>query len=484
MKQYLPIILMLFPVAAITSCSPSDAVIATAIAETQVIEDHIATAIVQTQQAQATSTSTSTQMPTPTIGVGTTRISEKDGMPLMYVPAGVFWMGSAEDDPESDDDEHPLHEVILHAFWIDKTEVTNAMYVAFLNSNGNQIEGGETWLDVDDEGVFIENVNGEWRSKSGYENHPAVEVTWFGAVAYCQWAGRYLPTESEWEKAARGPEGRIYPWGDEFDTSLANVDDETIFDDYAVECDRSGCDGFDRTAPVGSFPDAASLYGALDMAGNVWEWVADLYSEDFYYRSPAEDPIGPSSGDSRTYRGGSFLNSPKYVRSANRGNSSPDHSANGLGFRCAWSEDAPQLIQVTPMPSPTNLPASETPKPTTAASPGAISGSLMYPSEWIPAMRIVAFEKDGDNWYSTTTQTNASSYTITDVPPGIYHVVAYNLEFDISGGFTMAVTCGLTDGCNDHALVDIVVVAGQTTRGIDPWDWYAPDGAYPENPDP
>ena len=106
----------------------------------------------------------------------------------------------------------------------------------------------------------------------------------------------------------------------------------------------------------------------------------------------------------------------------------------------------------------------------------------MYPSEYIPGMKIVAFEKDGSSWYWIISPAYSSEYTIENLPPGVYYVVAYNLEFDIAGGYTKAVICGLTDGCNDHTLVDVVVESGQTTYGIDPWDWYAGPGAYPEMP--
>ena len=580
-------------IGSISSCSPSEAAIATAIAETQIFEDGIVTAIAQTQQAQPTST----VIPTPTLGVGSTMVSDEDGMVLVYIPAGSFWMGSGLDDQNADEDERPGHEVTLDAFWIDQTEVTNAMYAVFLNYRGNQIKGGETWLDADDQHVLIEQVGNEWRAVSGFEDHPVVEVTWYGAVAYCEWAGRYLPTEAQWEKAARGEDGRTYPWGNIFDSSLANVDDETTDDDFKIECSPSGCDGFSMTSPVGFFANGASPYGVLDMAGNVWEWVADLYDQGYYDLSPMENPLGPDSGDERVLRSGSWGNSPKYVRGANRSSDSPDISANWGGFRCAWSEVAPLLIQPTPLPPPTSVPATETPEsimgtvtgkvcypseyiPAMMAyfdrlfagelydlpiavnqtsysvelpagmynayawlpdyslgghysqavacglkdscidhstlafeviagetvrgidlcdwysqdevplppgyqpvqETGAISGELMYPSEYIPGMKIVAFEKDGSSWFWTITPAFASEYTIENLPPGVYQVVAYNLEFDIAGGYTKAVTCGLTDGCNDHTLVDVIVESGRTTYGIDPWDWYAGPGAYPDMP--
>jgi len=167
---------------------------------------------VPTQTATAAQTPTNTTIPTPTLGVGSTQVSAVDGMVQMYVPEGSFWIGSPGG--EGQDDEHPQHEVYLDAFWIDRTEVTNAMYAAFLNEMGNQREGGVTWLDATAEDVLLERVGGEWRPLAGYEDHPVVEVSWYGAAVYCTWAERRLPTEAEWEKAARGGlEGAFYPWG-------------------------------------------------------------------------------------------------------------------------------------------------------------------------------------------------------------------------------------------------------------------------------
>ena len=212
-----------------------------------------------------------------------TAISEIDGMEMVYIPAGTFLMGSSSDDPDTYPDEFPQHEVYLDAFWIDRTEVTNAMYAAFLNAEGNRSEGGATWLDADDYGVWIEESSGEWSPMSGYEDHPVVEVTWYGAKAYCEWAGRRLPTEAEWEKAARGEDGRLYPWGDDSpNCNLAN---------YNL-CGEG-------TDEVGMKPDGARPYGALDMAGNVWEWVADWYDDGYFDSTLTINPTGPSSGKYR-----------------------------------------------------------------------------------------------------------------------------------------------------------------------------------------
>jgi formylglycine-generating enzyme required for sulfatase activity len=236
-----------------------------------------------------------------------------DGMVMVSVPAGEFRMGSED----GDSDERPVHDVTLDGFWLDRTEVTNAQYVAFLNERGNQEEGGVTWLNLEDEDCLIEQRGGEFEPKSGYADHPVIEVSWYGAAAYCEWAGARLPTEAEWEYAARGPEGNAYPWGDDWPTcDLAQYN----------ECSGS-------TLPVGSLPDGASWCGALDMAGNVWEWVADWYGD--YSSQPQTNPSGPETGKYKVLRGGSWLYPPSYVRSAFRISLNRFYTWINLGFRCA-----------------------------------------------------------------------------------------------------------------------------------------------------
>jgi formylglycine-generating enzyme required for sulfatase activity len=252
-----------------------------------------------------------------------------DGMVMVYVPGGEFEMGSTQ----GQGDEQPVHVVELDGFWMDRTEVTNAQFATFLNDQGNQTEGGVTWLDLEDDDCLIERTGDRHRPKDGYAEHPVVEVTWYGAAAYCEWAGARLPTEAEWEYAARGEEGLVYPWGDEFDCSRGNFDDETALDDYVVP-GGEGCDGYERTAPVGSLPAGASWCGALDMAGNVWEWVADWKGD--YPSERQVNPTGPSSGAVRVLRGGSWYHTPYNLRSANRNWFSPDNEINlNCGFRCA-----------------------------------------------------------------------------------------------------------------------------------------------------
>jgi formylglycine-generating enzyme required for sulfatase activity len=251
---------------------------------------------------------------------------------MVLVPAGEFQMGCDDGNPNEDcySDEQPLHTVYLDAYTIDKYEVTNAQYAEFLNVMGNQEEGGDTWLDADDGNVRIHESGGVWQVDSGYENHPVVEVTWYGARAYCQWRGKRLPTEAEWEKAARGSsDTRMYPWGNEDpDCSRLNY---FHYDGSSYEY----CVG--DTTPVGSYPTGASPYGAMDMAGNVWEWVNDWYDGDYYSSSPYENPPGPASGSYKVLRGGSFSSGWNIVRVAYRYDDFAVISFARDGFRCGGS---------------------------------------------------------------------------------------------------------------------------------------------------
>jgi len=245
---------------------------------------------------------------------------EKDGAVMVKVPAGDFLMGSKEDAPDANDNEHPQHTVYVSEFWIDKTEVTNAQYRKCLQTGTCRAPttcdwGGATYFD------------------SSKADHPVVCVSWQDASTYCQWAGKRLPTEAEWEKAARGADGRKYPWGDDFDCWRGNFDDETEFDSSVVP-GGEGCDGYVMTAPAGGFPSGGSPYGVLDMAGNVWEWCQDWYDADYYASSPNHDPQGPSSEDQRVVRGGSWNLGERLVRTAYRNWYDPDSRINFIGFRC------------------------------------------------------------------------------------------------------------------------------------------------------
>lgn len=257
---------------------------------------------------------------------GTMMTSAKDNMAMLYVPAGNFIMGSDKDDYLAKINEFPQHQIYLDAFWIDQTEVTNAMFAAFLNEAGNQEVDGKTWLNLRVTDPKIVQEEGLLQPQAGFENHPVVNVTWYGAQAYCEWAGRRLPTEAEWEKAARGTEGSLYPWGDNDPTcELTNYD--------------SGDCLLRHSMPVGSYPNGKSPYGALDMSGNVWEMVFDYYAADYYTNSPEKNPTGPIIGESYTVRGGSFFAHSFDVRPARRAESPPASSGPYIGFRCALSAD-------------------------------------------------------------------------------------------------------------------------------------------------
>ncbi len=222
---------------------------------------------------------------TPTSEVKT---RSQDGMTMVYIPAGDFTMGSPAG--EGGDDEVPQYKVFLDGFWIDRTEVTNAQYRAFVGATGQRAPTSCDWGDptYDD---------------TEKTNHPVVCVSWDDAKAYCEWTGAQLPTEAEWEKAVRGNDRRPYPWGIGFDGSRLNYCDTNCEGSHK---DTGANDGYARTAPVGNYPTGVSLYGALDMAGNVWEWVSDWYGFYYYSRSPESNPQGPDSGQFRVLRGGSW----------------------------------------------------------------------------------------------------------------------------------------------------------------------------------
>jgi len=243
----------------------------------------------------------------PAPALGTTWTRPADSMVMVYVPAGEFEMGSME----GESDEQPVHTVALDGFWIDRTEVTNGQYA--------QCEAAGACDPPPNTGSTTRD---SYYGNSAYDNYPVIYVSWHDAEDYCAWAGARLPTEAQWEYAARGPESRVFPWGDEFDCTLTNSWGE-------------GCDGYTRTAPVGSFPAGASWCGALDMIGNVWEWVADWYDGDYYERSPTQNPLGPEEGNLKVLRGGSWGDDPEYVRGAYRRRFRPDYRLNSDGFRCA-----------------------------------------------------------------------------------------------------------------------------------------------------
>ncbi|MBM3496659.1 MAG: hypothetical protein FJX72_20420, partial [Armatimonadetes bacterium] len=199
---------------------------------------------------------------------GEVRINPKDGAEMVYIPAGEFIMGS-----DGGGDEKPRRKVYLDGYWMYQHEITVAQYRRFCSETGRKMPDAPSW---------------------GWKNdHPIVNVSWHDAKAYAAWAGVQLPTEAQWEKAARGTDGREYPWGSTFDSSKA-------------VCSVRPRDE-NSTAPVGSIPAGASPYGCLDMAGNVWEWCADWYDGGYYRKAPNRNPTGPASGTLRVLRGGSWI---------------------------------------------------------------------------------------------------------------------------------------------------------------------------------
>jgi formylglycine-generating enzyme required for sulfatase activity len=251
-------------------------------------------------------TPTVTSIPTLTLALGATRTREADGMMVVYVPAGTFPMGSDDNDPEAHDNEKPQHQVTLDAFWIDQTEVTNAQYEHCVTAGDCAASGYASDPDFN------------------RADYPVVGVSWQSAVGYCAWVGGRLPTEAEWKYAARGPEGSIYPWGDTFDGSKLNSD---------------STDGYAQTAPVGKFPEGASWVGALDMAGNVWEWAQSEY-RDYPYR-PDDGRENLDSINIRVLRGGSWYFDVYYARATSRFGGTPDARTGNGGVRCV-SAAAPE----------------------------------------------------------------------------------------------------------------------------------------------
>jgi serine/threonine-protein kinase len=302
-------------------------------------------------------------------GIGSTMKPEKDGRSMVYVPAGAFTMGSAgnlEDFsaaaqmecgswgiPEYGDcktvdafsDERPSHTVTLDAFWIDKTEVTNAMFQTFVKATDYRTDAekaGRSMVFDFSKQVQSQTVGADWQhpkgpnsSLDGLGEYPVVHISWNDANAYCTWVGGRLPSEAEWEKAARGTDGRTYPWGEaKLTGKLANIADVNLAVGWA---DKNINDGNQFTAPVGSYPGGASPYGALDMAGNVAEWVNDYYDDTYYKNSPSNNPTGPSQDSIHSnmwvQRGGSWLNADSFHRTSTRMGETA--SLDIVGIRCA-----------------------------------------------------------------------------------------------------------------------------------------------------
>lgn len=237
---------------------------------------------------------------------------EVDLVPMITIPAGEFLMGSPEEKGRAD--ERPLRSVYLDPFVIDQVEVTNERYLAFVKATGHRTPPNPYGT-------------GPLLSIKGIEHLPVVQTTWYDAKAYCAWAKKRLPTEAEWEKAARGTDGRLYPWGNEPPTATrANFDREW-------EEEKT-------LHPVGSLPGGDSPYGVKDMAGNAREWVSDWYDPDYYKDAPKRNPHGPEkNGVVRSIRGGSWHSPASDITTSARGRGGFALQTHGTGFRCARSLD-------------------------------------------------------------------------------------------------------------------------------------------------
>lgn len=254
---------------------------------------------------------------------------------MVTIPAGEFQMGCDPDHNNGYDcnaDQVPLHTVDLDTYSIDKYEVANFQYAAFLNERGSNACNGAECVQLNYPGhIYLDND--EYAVYVDYEDHPVIHVNWEGAAAYCAENGKRLPTEAEWEKAARGTTVQAYPWGDP--TSglyCSQANHYLLYSPY-------GCVG--DTKAVGQLLDGASPYGVQDMAGNAREWVSDWYGYDYYSSSPSSNPTGPDSGTDKVLRGGSWATGEQYLLTATRGASSPHVNYNDTGFRCAVDGSVP-----------------------------------------------------------------------------------------------------------------------------------------------
>lgn len=283
----------------------------------QVVATPTITAFTETPTPAFTATATPLPLPTDTLSVPTpttlpTQITDDKGALMQLVPAGPFTMGSDNGMP----DEKPVHTVDLPAFYMDKFEVTNALYKMCVDAGAcrepaNTSAGNHP-------GAYGTYGNPE------YDKYPVIWVDWNRANIYCAWRGARLPSEAEWEKAARGIDGRKYPWGETIDHTYAN---------YGNHLPEYYSGVFGKTITVGSYPDGASPYGIEDMAGNVWEWVADWY--DVY---PGGDVSANSAFGQQAYkvlRGGSWEDDPNLLRTSFRGGNTPGTAVDFIGFRCA-----------------------------------------------------------------------------------------------------------------------------------------------------
>jgi len=329
-----------------------------------------------------------TDDPDPTPEPVLTAISSSDQRPMVLVPAGPFLMGASTDDVNADADERPQHEIILDAFWIDQFEVAHTEYTACTQA-GVCNPPAET------------DYNGfAYAFATEFEDAPVVNITWEDAQSYCAWVGKRLPTEAEWEKAARGEQGGLYPWGDSPDAfhkawycegCIYTYEDPTVLDDFS------------RPAPIDSFPDGASLYGAQGMAGNVWEWVYDWYAGETYSQPERINPTGPEQGSYKVVRGGAWTSSAIELRSSYRQARGPLTTWIDVGFRCAMDDDRSVLV-IDQAPSQDNS-SQEFTEPEslsfdmTRLATGDQFDDFIYQVAWSPDGSVLASGTKGNKVY-------------------------------------------------------------------------------------
>ncbi|MEK7304633.1 MAG: formylglycine-generating enzyme family protein [Nitrospirota bacterium] len=241
-------------------------------------------------------------------------VKGKDGAPMVLIPEGPFPMGVPHGDRDGGRDEYPRHDVFVNNFYIDKFELTNGRYLEFVKATSHRIPQNPK-----------NATRNLWQGDTITESladRPVVNVDWADAQAYCQWAGKRLPTEAEWEKAAKGTADRRFPWGNVEPTNKhLNFNQQWI--------------GEKTLMPVGSYELGKSPFGVYDMAGNVWEWVNDWYDAKYYEKSPAKNPTGPETGTKRVLRGSGWQNETPTVRIFTRVDSDPTIRNESTGFRCA-----------------------------------------------------------------------------------------------------------------------------------------------------
>ncbi|MBA4419853.1 MAG: hypothetical protein C0391_01770 [Anaerolinea sp.] len=290
----------------------------------------------------------------PEMAAGTVSNNAKDGLAVVYIPKGSFTMGSNFDfSKRRGFCVTPQHKVTLDAYWINQTEVTIAAFRKFVQATGFITDaeknfGGWIWnyCENDWQKVISTDSGPNWQKPiggkkklTGNEDHPVTQISWNDASAYCEWAGGRLPTEAEWERAARGDDDvRMYPWGnDDVDDNLLNFGEKSF---KCPLCDYRMEDGYQYTAPVASFPDGISPFGLYDMSGNVYEWVQDSYDgQSCYPTNPVTNPVPPEEGEERIMRGGSYADYDELywkLRVDNRWSRLPGSSFADVGIRCVF----------------------------------------------------------------------------------------------------------------------------------------------------